>query len=86
VMIHLNQRGFGTDEILDALERVCRHRRNAYDEDPDPAEDPLDEGTPASSKSRLAVFMSIVSTSGSRPPEPSCSEEGVDERTICRIC
>lgn len=47
VMMHLNQKGFGTDEILESLERVCRHRRDAYDEDPDPAEDPSDSSLPA---------------------------------------
>jgi hypothetical protein len=40
IMINLNQRGYGTDEILDALESVCEKRRQANDEDPDPAEDP----------------------------------------------
>lgn len=39
-MINLNQRGYGTTEILDAFEAVCQRQRNAYDEDPDPAEDP----------------------------------------------
>jgi hypothetical protein len=40
IMINLNHRGYGTKEILTALGSVCAKRRNAYEEDPDPAEDP----------------------------------------------
>jgi hypothetical protein len=40
VMMHLQERGWGTSEILDALEIVCRHQREAYEQDPDPAGDP----------------------------------------------
>jgi hypothetical protein len=40
IMINLNQRGYGTSEILDALDDVCERRWHAYEEDPDPADDP----------------------------------------------
>jgi hypothetical protein len=39
IMINLNQRGYGTEEILEALESVCEKRQHAYEEDPDLAED-----------------------------------------------
>lgn len=43
VMMHLQERGWGTAEILDALECVCSRQRQAYEEDPDPADDPRSE-------------------------------------------
>jgi len=43
IMINLNQRGYGTAEILDALESVCAAERRAYETDPDPADDPPEE-------------------------------------------
>lgn len=36
----LNEAGFSTHEVLNALEEVVRNRRLALAEDPDPAEDP----------------------------------------------
>jgi hypothetical protein len=41
VMIHLQERGWGTSQILDALESVCHRQRGIYEEDPDPADDPV---------------------------------------------
>lgn len=41
IMINLNERGYGTGEIITALERVCRRESEAYAEDPDPADDPV---------------------------------------------
>lgn len=35
-----NEEGFGSLEVLDALERVVKCQRIALDLDPDPAEDP----------------------------------------------
>jgi hypothetical protein len=40
IMINLNQRGYGTKEILTALDNACSKRWDAYEEDPDPADDP----------------------------------------------
>jgi len=40
IMVNLNQHGYGTAEILAALDEVCEKRHKAYQEDPDPAEDP----------------------------------------------
>ena len=40
IMVNLNQHGYGTAEILAALDDVCEKRQKAYEEDPDPAEDP----------------------------------------------
>ena len=42
IMINLNQHGYSTAEILAALEDVCDKRHREYQEDPDPADDPLD--------------------------------------------
>lgn len=39
IQINLNQRGFGTKEILTALDSICAKRWDAYEEDPDPAEE-----------------------------------------------
>jgi hypothetical protein len=40
IMINLNERGYGTGEIIIALERVCRRESEAYEQDPDPTDDP----------------------------------------------
>jgi hypothetical protein len=39
IQIDLNQRGYGTKEILTALDSVCEKRWRAYEQDPDPADD-----------------------------------------------
>lgn len=40
IMINLNQGGYGTSEILAALDNVCDKRGREFEEVPDPAEDP----------------------------------------------
>ena len=40
IMLHLNQKGYGTAEILAALDDVCDKRHHEYLQDPDPADDP----------------------------------------------
>jgi hypothetical protein len=40
IQINLNQRGYGTKEILTALDNACAKRWDDYEEDPDPADDP----------------------------------------------
>ncbi|KQY20210.1 hypothetical protein [Rhizobium sp. Root483D2] len=37
-----NMHGWGTLEVISAIEDVIKHLRLAYAEDPDPAEDPID--------------------------------------------
>jgi hypothetical protein len=37
-----NQAGFATKEVLSALEQIVVLQRNALEEDPDPAEDPIE--------------------------------------------
>jgi len=39
IQINLNQRGYGTKEILTALDSVCEKRWQAYEEDIGPADD-----------------------------------------------
>ena len=36
-----NMRGWGTIEVMDAMDEVLRNLRHAYAEDPDPAEEPI---------------------------------------------
>lgn len=36
-----NNAGWTTPEVLSAIERVVPHMRAAYNEDPDPADDPV---------------------------------------------
>ncbi len=36
-----NMRGWGTVEVMDAMEEVLRNLRHAYAEDPDPVEEPI---------------------------------------------
>ena len=42
IIAYANANGFGTVETMNAMEEVLRHLRVAYDEDPDPQDDPRD--------------------------------------------
>lgn len=42
IIAYANANGFGTVETMNAMNEVLQHLRVAYDEDPDPQDDPLD--------------------------------------------
>lgn len=42
IIEYAHANGYGTVETMNAMEEVLRHLRVAYDEDPDPQDDPVD--------------------------------------------